>query len=209
MKWAEFNKEQKQKIVLAVLLGVIALFAGIQFGIKPYLASRARAHEEYELLKMKVEQAGEVLKNENSLIEQLSQASGQVSRAANELLPAPENPLSWARKLIAGCARSAGVSYEAIGESDVDVSPWIDRSQVRRQFKPYAIRVTLECSYDQLRRFIQALEEADPFVNVASLAISAVEQSPTRHQVVLTVEWPSWKDAEKGKPYRTKEGSGA
>ena len=86
-----------------------------------------------------------------------------------------------------------------------DVSGFVAKDQEKRIFKPYAVRVTTQCSYEQLARLVETLESTNPYLTINGLAIANQPDAPARHQVTLSIEWPNWKDADKSHTYRSEE----
>ncbi len=195
--WAQMTKEQKQLWIMGGLLGAIVIFLIFQFGLSPFFASKARMTEEYEKLKAQLDQATQSIKSEAQLGETLSDKTRMLERAYRESIPAIENPLSWATKKIYGHARSVGVDIEAVSEVEGDAQQWMAKDQAKRAFKPYAVRISTECTYAELVRLLRELEKNNPNMFVTDIEVNSHEPGYTKHTVSLIVEWPSWKSTER------------
>ena len=57
---------------------------------------------------------------------------------------------------------------------------------------PYAVEITLQGGFTPLTRFVAAMEEANPYLNVATRSITVQGNMPGRHQVRMSVEWPRY-----------------
>ncbi|MFH0908876.1 MAG: GspMb/PilO family protein [bacterium] len=195
--WAQMTKEQKQLWLMGGVLGAIVIFLIFQFGLSPFLASKARMTEEYETLKAQLDQATQAIKSEAQLGETLDDKTRMLEQAYRDYIPAIENPLSWATKKIYGDGRSIGVDIESVSEVVSDVAQWAGKDQARRAFKPYAVRIATECSYAELIRLLRELEKNNPRMFVTDIDVQAREVDRLRHSVSLVVEWPCWKSTER------------
>lgn len=201
--WAQMTKEQKQLWIMGGLLGVIVIFLIFQFGLSPFFASKARMTEEYEKLKAQLDQATQAIKTESQLTETLNDKTRMLEQAYRESIPAIENPLSWATKKIYGHARSVGVDIESVSEVEGDSQPWIGKDQTQRAFKPYAVRISTECTYAELVRLLRELEKNNPHMFVTDIDVNSHEPGFIKHTVSLVVEWPSWKSTERISAFTT------
>lgn len=201
--WAQMTKEQKQLWIMGGLLGVIVIFLIFQFGLSPFFASKARMTEEYEKLKAQLDQATQAIKSEAQLGETLNDKTRMLEQAYRESIPAIENPLSWATKKIYGEARSIGVDIESVSEVDADSAQWNGKDQVKRAFKPYAVRIATECSYAELVRLLRELEKNNEHMFITDIEVNSREPGFTKHAVSLVVEWPSWKSTDRISAFTT------
>ena len=195
--WAQMTKEQKQLWIMGGVLSAIVIFLIFQFGLSPFLAGKARMTEEYETLKAQLDQAMQGIKGEAQLTETLNDKTRMLEQAYRESIPAIENPLSWATKKIYGHARSIGVDIESVSEVDSDAQQWMGKDQAQRAFKPYAVRISTECTYAELVRLVRELEKNNAHMFVTDISVNSHEPGFTKHTVSLVVEWPSWKSTER------------
>ena len=86
-----------------------------------------------------------------------------------------------------------------LAEVDSGSLPWSQPDQVKRTFKPYAVRVSFVAGFHDIKRFMAALQTGNPFISVTSMSILADPREPRRQSVTLVLEWPSWKDAAKAR----------
>lgn len=198
MNWETMSKEQKQKIILAVIVGLSALFAVYQFVITPWIQGRGQARQELEELRTKVETAQSLIRKEQQITQQLIDASNLMARAHRDYIPAADNALSWVTKVLYSSARSVGVDIESVSEVDVGAQGFIQKDQAARAFKPYSVRVVFQSSYAQLVRLLHTIEKSNPYLCVTGISIYGQPGNVERHQVNIVVEWPSWIDPAKG-----------
>ena len=201
--WAQMTKEQKQLWIMGGVLGAIILFLIFQFGLSPFMASKARMTEEYEKLKAQLDQATQSIKGETQLSETLGDKTRMLEQAYRDYIPAIENPLSWATKRIYGDARSVGIDIESVSEVETEINLWTSKEQARRAFKPYAVRISLECSYAELIRLTRQLEKNNPHMFITDIDVQSRESDYTKHTVSMVVEWPSWKSTERISAFTT------
>ena len=206
MNWKELSKEQQQRYILIGLSALVAIFVVVQFVIKPFLTKQAQAKEEYATLKSQLEAAQQAIHNEGQLIKNVEEKNADLKKAFENYIPNPENPLSWATKQIYVDARAVGVDIESVTEVDVDASPWTAKEQAKRVFKPYGVRIAMQCSYFEMIRLLQTLEESNPYLSIAEVSIASQPTDPEKHQASLLIEWPHWKDPEQSKKLTKKFG---
>ncbi len=196
------TKEQKQKVILAGIVGLAVLYALKQFALTPLLESRGKLNDEFEAMKSKLMLANGAIKNEGETRRRLAETQAQLMKAQSDLLPSADNALSWATKTIYHAARSVGLDLESVSETETDRTNFTAKDQVKRAFKPYAVRMSVECGYPQLIELIKSLEDANPYLCVTGIQIQCQPQTPERHQISIVVEWPTWKDPNAVKPYQ-------
>ena len=201
MNLKSLSKEQQQKYALLLIIGVAALFALKQFALTPLLAGHRAAKEELATLETKLEQAEAIIKRDDELTRALAESNRRLQEAARQQIPSPQNALAWANKTIFAEARSIGVDVESVSDLEVDVNGFTAKDQEKRMYKPYGVRVVTQCSFAELGRFIQSLESHNPHLSVSGFTITGQAASPERHQILLNIEWPSWKKIEMSSPF--------
>lgn len=206
MNWKALSKQQQQQIVLGCIVGIAAIVGLKQFAVGPILAGHKARKEELASLKEQVDKAGALIKRDSDVARRLAESQAQMRRASTDLIPSPENALAWATRTIYTHARSMGLDIESVADLEMDGGLFTAKEQEKRVFKPYGVRVSTQCSYEEAVRFVGTLERTNPYLTISGIMIGAQLNSPERHQVTLTIEWPNWKDAKKSLSYRT-EGS--
>ena len=190
MNVAEMTKEQKQYIVLGVVVGATGVFALFNFLLAPMKAKYAAAKEEYAQVSADLDAARRVIRNEDAIREQLARSTEILAEAATEYLPDTLNPLSWATQKIYFKAREVGVEVTSVSETG---GSGVLQSQAHgghRAFGSYSVRVLTECGYDKLVQLMDALETSNPYLTVTGVTVDARPGSPLNHPVNLVVEWP-------------------
>ncbi len=104
---------------------------------------------------------------------------------------------------IYGHARSVGVDIESVSEVEGDSQPWLGKDQTQRAFKPYAVRISTECTYAELVRLLRELEKNNPHMFITDIDVNSHEPGFIKHTVSLVVEWPSWKSTERISAFTT------
>ena len=201
MNLKSLTKEQKQKYALTAIVAVASIFALKQFVLSPLLASHAAAKEELSDLQTKLAQAEAVIKRHDDVERALGESTRKLRDAAQTQMPNPDNALAWAHEVIYAQARALGIDPESVSDLELDVNLFTSKEQEKRNFKPYGVRLATQCTYFELERFIADLEKANPNIVISGFTISGQGTKPERHQIMLNIEWPSWKNAEKARPY--------
>jgi hypothetical protein len=196
MKYAELSKEQKQKLLLAALVGVGALYALVSFVIHPFVMSGKRAAGELEALSARVHKAHLALRREAQIRENLALSHAALADAAKSHIPASDNPLSWVAQRVYRGAREVGVEIESVVDLGVTPAAWAQSDATGRAFRPYTVRIVTQCSYRGLVNLIRTLEKSNPYLCVSEIQIAAQDGDVERHRISLSVEWPVWVDPE-------------
>lgn len=120
---------------------------------------------------------------------ELTGASGYVLRArlGNYLLSSTE--------AVERCARNVGVEVDSIREVAISALPK-SRNDGENFFNAYTVRIGLECGLHDLIRFLNELENSNPFLCVSTVTIVGQAPSPARHDISMEVQWPIWVDEE-------------
>ena len=193
MNWAELTKEQKQMAVLAGVVGVTVLAALFQFVLKPALTNADEAREALVKLRADIVKADGELKKEHRLVMETTELKTRIDRATREQIPPYGNSLAWATERLYTVARAVGVNIASLSGGGATWGGSSDPAQKgSRAFVSFSAQITLQCSYVELRSFLQALEQDNPLACATSVALEGREQTPAKHRVNLTVEWPSW-----------------
>ena len=193
MNWEELTKEQKQMALLVGIVSTTLLATLFQFVIKPAFANAGQAREELVKLRADIAQADTAFKKEHLLVAESAEMKKSMDRAIREYIPSYGNTLSWATERLYTLARTVGVSIESMAGGGVTWGGAPDPAQKGgRAFVSFSAQLMLQCSYAELLRFLQAVERDNPLVCPTSLAIEGREQTPEKHRVNLTLEWPTW-----------------
>jgi hypothetical protein len=94
-------------------------------------------------------------------------------------------------------AARLGLTLQSIEESGLLDVPRPGKSTTPAFFKVYAVRVSLECGYEQMLAFLKAIEESNPYLAIVSVYVAGQEEKdPETHRVVIGVQWPVWASEE-------------
>jgi hypothetical protein len=201
IKFQDMTKDQKQKVILGVIVGAAAIIGIKQFVVGPMIANRGKSGAEYEALRLKIDSANTAIRNEPATAKKLEESRQALVLAGREHIPSSDNQLAWATKTIYTLARGVGVDIESVSETETDAGNFTAKEQTKLAFKPYAVRIAMQCSYAQLSQLVKALEDSNPHLCIVGIQVSAQPAIADRHQIGLVVEWPSWKDPARAKPY--------
>ena len=197
MKFPE-NKKEQIKILGLIGMGTIGvLYMVVQLGITPLIKStQARKTTIKELEKELRKVSGEVAKipgNCKKNYETLRNIKEITDKYV--LQPRLGNYLLGVTEIVENHARDIDIELELINEIGIFEIP---RSSglADNTFKCYRTRVTLECGFRNIVRFLRAIETANPYLCVANLEITGQpEEYPEKHKIKLNIEWPIWSDS--------------
>lgn len=194
--WQKMTKQQKQTAILAGLIGLAFLFAIYQFILTPFVDKGRQATAELESLQLQLDEADRFLDGQPKLSAEYSNLVEQVKLTEDQHIAPTENPLSWVSEKVYRTARGVGVELESVNELSAPNVPW-DKGNLKpgtkpsRIFKPYTVQVVAECTYAELLKLVAAIEESNPYLCIVGLSISSQTKDFSKHQVNLTIEWPT------------------
>jgi len=191
------DNEQKKKLMLAAILGVMVVYGLVTLVITPYIQSSRAATTELSTLQVKLDKAQGMLSRESRIRELTTESIAEIQKDARQYVPPLDNPLSWVAGQVYGSARSVGVDIESVSDLGVVAAPWSHGKEFDRAFVPYAVRIVTECGYSQLVGLITSLEKNNPFLCITEIQVTARNNHPDEHKIRMTVQWPYWSDPQK------------
>jgi len=192
MNWSDIRKEQKQAILLIAMWVFGGLFALYQFVLMPFIKNRGQSTGELEELHAQIQKAESAMQDNGKLRTEYTLTSKELGRALDEYIVPMENPLSWVTEKVYMDTRNVGVDIQSIADNGAGGPGWDALCKSERCFKPYAVRIVTECSYEKLLELVGALENSNPYLCVSGIGVAANDSDYTKHNVYLIVEWPMW-----------------
>jgi len=190
--WSKMKKEQKQAVLLVGMWLLGGLFALYQFVLVPFMKDRGKSVGELDKLQNQILKAQIAMDGEAKIRHEFQDTTEQIQRVTNEHIVPMGNPLTWVTERVYNSARMVGVDIQSVGEIKQKTPMWEALIKADRVFKPYTVRIVMECGYSELLAMISALELSNPYVTVTGVIVTAQDQFPTRHLISLVVEWPIW-----------------
>lgn len=188
INWSSLTKEQKQ-ITLLIGMGVLFVLASIyEFVLQPLMTSAVKLKEDIARVHERNAKATMALGQEGRLQADVLALKAQLTGMTNTLVPPFGNVLTWVTEQIYLTAKDVGVEIEGLAGTS---QAW-GAEAGSRSFAPFAAQMNLQCSYEDLLRFLRALETKNPLVTVTTMSIEGREQNAGHHRIGLSVEWPNW-----------------
>lgn len=206
MKLSMLSKEQKQYMVLGVVISIILVVSLSMFVLKPLRVKWSDARGEYKELTAQLDEANELMRGETQLRGELEEARRGTLHAMAECIPDPENSLSWVTQRVYLYARKAGVEVQSVsaGASKTRTSK---RGEEQEQvFGMFSVDIMVQCNYDDLLAFVQEMESHNPYLCLSGLIIAPQRGSAETHNVSVEIQWPVWKDMETASKVRERIG---
>lgn len=200
LNWSSLSKEQKQVAVLLVMGLLILGVLVYAFAIIPLQNSAERRQLESNALREKLIKADLALKHEVRAQTEGLQKKAQLDALTKSAVAPFGSAFAWATEQLYVVAKEAGVELEGLGGNSQPLGSTAPAGVGGRAFTAFTTQMTLQCNYADLLRFLHSLEVANPLVTVTSLSIDRRDQTPGRHQVGLTLEWPTWVPPPAGAP---------
>jgi len=195
----DLSKEQKQALFLIVLLVIAGVYALYRFVLMPTLGTFKDSGNEAEELETKLARADAAVSQQKKIRADLLRSTEEMTELNEKYLPPLGNALSWATERIYRDARRVGVDVASVSPSAMTSVPWErdmpgkKKQKQTRVFVPFGVRISAKCGYFDLVRFIELMEQNNPYVCVDSLVVSVQTQDPQVHDVSMTLQWPIWK----------------
>lgn len=193
MSLEDFNKldsEQKKKLFLFALLGVLGVYVLVSFLLTPIIHGHRAAVQELSTLQADLDKAQRLMTRESIMRDQYDKVGKELEVIADQYVPPADNPLSWVAEQVYGSARGVGIEIESVADLGTPSLPWARQAEDLRAYIPYRVRVVTQCSYSQLVELVRALETQNPYLNIAEVNIVGQAEDVERHMVRLSVDWP-------------------
>lgn len=192
MNWSDLSKEKKQAAILILMWVLGGVFAIYQFVLMPFIRNRGASSTELDDLRTKIQKAEAAMEGDSRLRSDYATMTAELLMASDRYIVPIENPLSWVTEKVYSTARGVGVDVQTVIEMLASSPGWDTLVKSERTFRPYAVRIVTECSYAEVRKFVEALERDNPYLYVSGIAVASQDQLVTKHSVSLVVEWPMW-----------------
>jgi hypothetical protein len=188
VNWASLTKEQKQIVVLIGIGVVVVLALLYQFALTPFLEGIGERRQDSiklrdDLARASAAQKQEVREQAEAVI--LKARIDQLSRTA---IAPYGSSFAWVTEQLYQIAKDASVEVEGLSGSG-QAGP---TDAGGRTFTTFGSQMTLQCGYGDLLRFLRCLEGKNPLVTVTALTIDGRENTAGRHQISVSLEWPTW-----------------
>ncbi|MEE9367807.1 MAG: hypothetical protein V3V05_02970 [Pontiella sp.] len=185
MSLSDLTKDQKKYIgiglVGAIIIAVLAV-VGIQFS----LSSIATAKLELADLTLKIENADVALAKQAAAREEYDHTVTQLKEYFAGV-PPEKNYYSWATEVIYATGRISELEIESIDEVANYEKDKSEEAEIK--FESYSLRITAHGSYEQVKLFLQNIEETHSLVRITGLEIG-VGSKLSSHNVQVFIQWP-------------------
>jgi Tfp pilus assembly protein PilO len=192
LNWSSLTKEQKQ-IAMLIGVGVLVTLALLyQFALVPLLDSMEQRRQDTAKLRDDLARATAALKQEvRAQMESLA-LKAQLDKLTRTAVAPYGNTFAWVTEQLYQATKDSGVELEGLSGSGQPLGTPATSDPSGRTFTAFSAQMTLQCGYGDLLRFLRCLEGRNPLVTVVNIAVDGRAQSPERHQVSLSLEWPTW-----------------
>lgn len=191
------NKADRQKVLALIGVGVLALLYGIWAGIyNPLLSKKRDAEARIAELEASIgnaeNQINRIPRTEDELRAALASlvtwSDGHMlyPRLGNYLLPVREKLGEQAEKLDLGPVQVDEIGLIAL--------PRGAKASGTPSIQLYSVRVSVSCSYENLRAWLAIIEQDNLIVATGNLMITAQRNNPLQHQITFELHYPAWID---------------
>jgi len=194
MKFSEMDKNQKQLLILSVGGVITAFFIVQNLLLKPAKEAALEAQTTIEELESEVNKGDLLLKRDTTLRKEMGNMAAEIQELRAQNLPPETSRYIWALQHISSLARGVGIKADVQETPGVRYMPSNAGKNTNREsvpmWVPYSVNVTMYTSFENLKKFLQELRVAHPFVSVGSVQIEPNDVTPEIHYIRLTLEWP-------------------
>lgn len=195
MKLPDDPKERNQYIILGVIVLAAVGYVLVQFVIKPGIAKRKLRAATIIELQDKIENAERTTGRIRADRDNALSMAKKVLEIADQYVLTPTlggNFLLGAQDIIEKNARDAGVTLDAIRQSGEAKMPKSANRKQPNAFGSYTVTIQFSGSLNALAKFLQEVEDSNPYISVTSLTINPQANDPENHAFSLQVSWPIW-----------------
>ena len=200
MNLAALSKEQKQKMLLIVVMGAAVVYGLYRFALVPAINTMAESRDSLAELRDNMEKANTAIDGQHKVNKQLQESADRLHEVSAAYIPSVRNPLTWATEIIYDQGRKLGIDIESVTPVSIGAIPWAKDKSVDRVFLPYMVRIITVCSYFDLVDLINSIEAENPYACIRSIIINKGvdddEGTVNRQRITFEVSWPMWRDAE-------------
>ncbi len=179
----KISKEDREKLILAVLLAGIVLVGGYFALLSGAWTRLGRDRRERDALKEKIEEASAMIAD-SSKIQRVSTDISSRMQGITGLVP-EETDSSWILHQVGDVEKSQRVSTVAI-------KPLKDDDAAEQQsgyYKTALCQIELKTDYHSLGRFVDQLERKNPYLRIKDMTVEQSPDDPVHHQVAFKVQY--------------------
>jgi len=194
MKFSELNKEQKQYVVLGVMMVVTAVAVIQNLLLAPRRERLAAAQKMITDNEARVRRGEATLRRDRVTRESLRETAAAIVKISEEL-PPELSRYTWALNRVMGVAHDLELPPPLVREYSgqrfvAHRRPYAEVRDRASMWVPYTLEVTAQLGYHDLLRFLAKLKEDHPYISVGSLSIQENVATPERHNIRMLLEWP-------------------
>ena len=200
MNIQEWDKEQKQLVILGIMTVVVIIALGNQLVLGPAKIKAAQA-ETLIQEKGREKETGERLLRRDPTVRREMREDFSWIRAEREAgkIPRASNKLFWAQRRLYDIGDSLSLKFDVLDYTS-STPRYITPGGTARDYAaeleklpfwiPFSVEIRARLSFQDLNRLLAELEAQEPYATVALLRITPGLSDPTRHNVQVVVEWP-------------------
>lgn len=195
------NKQDRQKVLALIGIGVAAALYGVWAGIySPMVTKKTDAINRIADLEDKIEKAERQIRRIPLVERELASVmTNLVIWSETHLLhPRLGNYLLPVREWLGAQARALDIETIQVDEVGLLAVPRGAQSPANPAMQFYAVRVSSFCGYEDLRQWFLTIDRENPMVAIGNVMITASPDNPLRHQVSFEAHFPVWTDPEYG-----------
>ena len=186
---------KKERMLLFALIGVVVVVlavVAVLWGLFPLLDTRRSLEASLESRREQMKKAKRELDYAPSLQKSFDEIVSRTEkiRAENILRPILGSYLVGVSEQIEYEARVTGVRIEEIREVGVVNIPQKGKDVASQTFKSFVVQVNGEGTYGSLCRFLQRMEDRNPYFSLSEISITGQSDNPELQRLSARMEWP-------------------
>lgn len=198
MKLPEDRKE-RTKILIMIAVGVVAvIYAIFELAILPLLAEQNLNRKKMVDSQVRITKIKRDLLNVPRLRADFNSTTSHIATLSEHLAqPVLGTYLLGIQNTIDSLSANLDIRMVPAAEIGIAELPGSNKDGLPHSLRSYSVRTTFYGGYREIMAFFRALEASNPMMCITEFSISAQNNSPEKHQVNFTAQWPIWDETGK------------
>ena len=178
---------------LAAVMGILALF---NFVLTPIMDSAREARDKIATAQQRTLQSQSELERFTKTQAERDRMYAEINDISARYLLKPTfgTYILGVREIVERHAADAGVNVDNMLPIGVIDMPVRTKDVKQIFFRTFAVQVSGQASYEALVRMLSSLESGNPYICISGITVNGRPETPARHAVSFTIQWPIWAD---------------
>jgi len=191
VKLSARDKQRLSRALMKLIGGAAVLYASINLLILPLIQVRGTEMNKRGYFLEKIDTATHDLRDLAADKAEVAKLQAELDVATNRFVVRPVlgSTLVSVQNIVDPIAAACGLQIESYAEHGRTELP-VDAKNAGIVIERYLVEVAVAGSYASVRDFVQAVETANEYVCVTEIEIVGRVESPAKHRIRISMEWP-------------------